>query len=685
MCGCQRITYHCLCRHKERQIERCLIYQLREEGSCWAYCFPRCQATVQRHRLNRVCQDCEKYFFETYGQAACKQFIQHFLDYKASKGWAKLAIDPRTVPRNLLVNQSRHSAPARIATQPGRQRVEGEGEVGAGRGRGQPFPVHPPMASRSPIIRHATQRRREGGVAKEDIVRLPVPAIKLPTPAHLGDRRHSARVSKQIDNLMRDWSVNGDCSSADSAHFKLEEVSDCSAMPSPLRVASREGQGKGKGREPPLPADPGLFAVGEDSSADESEGYPDYDYGAYDSEDNADEDHAHVGERRVLTPFPTAKYSASSPSSRPVIIPELAHLAQGRDLEVARRSPQELEHPTPKSGQSMDGGKGKGNGKGKGKTVRNVDSLSDISIVKRLTKAARKISIPNYEWYDYHGKWVPRVMSPPRGRRRTRTPSPESASTPTPPSSPAAGPSGHNVLPSKKDRETKRLSAIDIAMAAHDVPEALIPGSANSSAISLAVGVGDVPEWMIPGPGHDSPNPNPSPNTRAIAANDAKRSSAVSIERSPSLYFVTTQHNHSSPTGASARVRKSPSHEAVTVPPPQRLNGVLIPSLSLCPHTADGGSSRPASECPTCRGRFFKERGLPSADFLREECRSAVPAQSPVLVSVRVPRRRYSCAVQSCYCRDKSSDGKGKGKDSKKCPSCRERDAIAKKMNVSWV
>ncbi|RWA10046.1 hypothetical protein EKO27_g5055 [Xylaria grammica] len=102
----------------------------------------------------------------------------------------------------------------------------------------------------------------------------------------------------------------------------------------------------------------------------------------------------------------------------------------------------------------------------------------------------------------------------------------------------------------------------------------------------------------------------------------------------------------------------APPGQGYRLPPLQRYDGVLIPS--------------------TC-GVFYKERGLPSKKYVQEEIKSksaTLAEESPVLVSVRTPERRYSAGVQACYC---------DGQDNGKCPSCRERDRMAEELNMTWI
>ncbi|KAI0975524.1 hypothetical protein F4678DRAFT_417560 [Xylaria arbuscula] len=552
MCGCQRTTYLCSCRHKERIIERCHIYQLRQDGSCFAYCFPHCRTKVRKHRLQRVCRKCEEYFREKYGEEHHKRFTEAFLEYKEKKGWAKTAIDPRTVPREVLLQ--RQSAPAGLGA-----RMKKQPRV-----RGQPYPVHQNMTvpSTPPAIRN-----RE----------------RLPTPAANHDNRNPGPAAgvtgRQQDPRIFHMNLNLARTKRKGTPFPYERT------PSPNSSDVRFPQVSGDGV--PLPTDPNLFAVG-----DEEEDY------------DGDGDNDDACKARVFTPSPVPIYDSTNLPPGIGLIPELAHLAQGRRTSRARRrrSFPVLEHPAPKTYKLR-------------KALRRD---SDCSLVKKLTKAARRIEIPNLDYIEFEGMLVPRIMTPPKGSPRTRTPI-------TSDSSRAASPEPDS------DDDT---SAIDIAIAANEVPESLIPGRGAAEDV------------------------------------DGRRT------KSTSTYFVVAETDAHSPTGASARVRHSPSHESVVIPPPPRLDGVLIPSAAACPHHANKAKGSGDDECPTCRSAFFKERGLPSNSYPQRECRSAT---LPVVVSVHVPERRYSCAVQSCYCKGDKSD-----KDSK-CPSCREREAITRELHTTWI
>ncbi|KAI1436377.1 hypothetical protein GGR50DRAFT_693191 [Xylaria sp. CBS 124048] len=493
MCGCERTTYLCLCYHKERTIERCFIYQLRERGSCLAWCFPRCRASVRRYRLKRVCQECHDYFFNRYGKDHFKQFIEYFLAYKEAKGWSKCVIDPRTVAREVLLN--RHSAPAEMVTQREPQ----------GRGRGL-------------IITSMTN---------------PMESHQFYTGEAELKRPASSRVSSK--NRI-----------------------------TPVRTGS--------------------------SPARENED-------EYEFDDNV---HAHVS-----ASSPKARHgNGNNRPTRLPMIPEFAHLAAQGQANISQCTPPDLHQP-------IAGPRNRGQ-----HVARHSDSGSDISIIKNLTKLARDIDIPNVEYIEHEGMLVPRLLPVPEGRRRTCTPI----------SSPAQ--SQHATLEGPYD--CNNSSENDLTPAANAGPSPLVT------------------EFHKP----------------------------YSTDDSPSAYSV-----HSSPisrpsSGASACVRINPSDESVTIPPPQRLNGVLIPWSKDCAlHSQDEDKF---GRCAACRGAFFQERGLPPSSYVEEACRSAPLLKPSVLLTVNAPRRRYSCAVQSCFCADGDTDDE-------KCPSCQERDSIAQEFKTTWI
>ncbi|KAI0453316.1 hypothetical protein F5B21DRAFT_525856 [Xylaria acuta] len=645
MCGCRRATYIGLCTHKERQVQRCGVYQLRREGSCWAWCFPKCRTYARRYHVQRVCRDCEDYFRRKYGDHHYKKFIDYFLEYKERNGFGGTAIDPRTVPRGALLN--RQSAPARVLA------TETKGQGSPAPARGQPFQVHQPM-SRSirqvnrpltPMVTNeeADEDSEDDGddgygngydgwypaptaqVADEDV--FTSPRVVANSPARLANKELARRMIAERQAAQRQTAqVNEQAARGDLRSLRANPV-PANQQPAPVNRqgtpfphnsiprpngTSSPGSTPDKvslalalppGADKPLPTDPSLFAVG-DYEDEERDDY-------ISSADGSD-----VGGVRIFTPSPPPKYNSNNiPAGH--IVPELVHLAQGLLPQVIP----EIQQPTPRTPKNQK------------PVVRNADSVSDVSIVKRFTKVAKDLHIPNIEYIDYNGKWVPRVITPPKGKRNTRTP--------TPSSPPTAGPSDHNVVPdhiaNPGPYSYNSTTVIDIAIA---------PNAASGS--------------LIPGKG------------KAKAKADKQDSS---IEQFPSTYFVQTHRGVNSHTGTSARVQRSPSHESIAVPPPKRHDGILIPSSSH----AKGGKSTGDREAS--RGAFFKERGLPSQTYIQEECRSATLAQTaPVLV--HAPKRRYSAAVQSCFCDDKMKMSRN---SDDKCLSCRERDAIAEDMNMTWV
>ncbi|KAI1275463.1 hypothetical protein F5Y07DRAFT_177511 [Xylaria sp. FL0933] len=533
MCGCERLTFLCECRHKERRIQRCQIYQLRERGSCLAWCFPACRAKTRRHRVRRLCRECDAYFHEKYGGDVCGRFAQLFLDYKESKGWGKVAIDPRTVPREVLVQ--RQSAPARLGTQ---------NTGGHGRARGQPFQVHQPMAMRAmtsgtqPVIIPKGERRA--------------------TPPANGDHSHERRAAGQP--------------------IQQSGQQPPATRPStPYRYVDSLNK--------PLPTDPSLFAVGDDEDEDEGENVTKWEC--------------------IRTPSPKPKYTNGMlPPCLDVVVPELAHLAQGRQTGRARFrcATPELKQPAPKTYKAQ----------------RAIEKDVDSNLVRMFTNMARHIDIPNIDWLEFEGKLVPRIMTPPRGKRKSR------ASLPLPPRS-----------SSRLSITSAPYSAINIAIVANVVPDILIPGRRSIAS--------SAPEII---------------HSQEITILDSPGSS------SSSTCFVPGRADSRSPTSSSARVRFSPTHSEISIPSPRRLSGVLIPSSP----TYGGG-----------RGAAFRaECGLPSSTYLGRDCQSVQSARfapSPVLLFVHIPARRYSCAAQAaCYC-DNDDGGI-------KCPSCRERDAIGEQFHI---
>ncbi|KAJ2974106.1 hypothetical protein NUW58_g8762 [Xylaria curta] len=431
-----------------------------------------------------------------YGKSHSKQFTQYFLEYKEMKGWGRIAIDPQSVPRELLLN--RQSAPPRI-------------------GRGQPYQTQVPMTDHDANTYTAPAARVSQHPTPED----PQPASKSPGTPSTED----------------DFSSVGTPSGV-----RLESmVSPSIKSPASFFVP---------GKEHPLVTDPSLFVIGDDEEEEGDDDIP-----------SKELEEGGIAKGREATP---PLYNAGD-LPRGFVVPELAHLVPWRRPRFARRSSDpEIKQPAPKTPQTH---------------VGHVGSLSNVNLVNNLTEIAKDIDIPNYEYIEYEGRWVPRIMTPPKGKHRSPTP--------TPP----------------LDRRLSHHSATEhVANPGRD--------SQGSTNIGKALTANVVPDSLIPGGGHIPREDNGVPT-----------------------YYVVTHLDSRSPTGASAFVRRSPSHESVTIPPPQRLDGILIPPV--CLHHASAQEGESTSTCAACRGAFFKERGLPTQSYMREEQRSATLAEAPppVLVS----------------------------------------------------
>ncbi|KAI0203381.1 hypothetical protein F4808DRAFT_467445 [Astrocystis sublimbata] len=887
MCSCQKTTYLCRCSHKERRVERCPVYQLRKEGNCIAVCFPTCRASIERHTIRRVCKDCEDYFKSKYGSHHYRQFIEYFLEYKHQKGWSKLIVDPRTVPREALLQ--RQSAPALMREMGAEARPEVEREtevvrgsgvrevravrdepqVTRGRPRGQPFQISHPMIY-PPIAHEASEMERVSSVrdvkgargramltpnihvasetasiyvvgedSEDDEYELgeyvydthdghhqapPNTHVNsagntaLPYPEDTDDdgelavqlanhmlaehgkavargaaeatsskhRRHRVTTPPGLDPLgsgkreevsgprtsrgdLRSLRSNrepwvdpqsipervptpvphsgpttpvprsasaGSTSLPPGAGFFSDLRNDPASIPAPLHIP-----GNGKHNFPLHPhTDPGAFVYGDDMYEYEDDEYDDgqryledEDYG--DDEEFIDEDEYYGDDYEneslqspdgsvassafvevtpselgdpLCPPSPKPKYwSQTWPLGQTV--PELEHLARLRKsvLFLRGRRPKLL-HPTPRS-------------------IRNhVPNLrktgSDTSLVKRLTKAAKKMDVPNVEYVDEGGKWSSRKLTPPPGE--PQTPSPVStnssfernkvqrSSNVSPLSSQGSfSGSGSSGLTDYNDHAHSHnhntVYPVDIAAANDDVPRIWIPEDHQKSPTSL------------------------TNKGKGKATMQTEMEMEVEVEtkpkRTPLTYFVETHLDPDSPTGSSARVRKSPSHEKVVVPPPQWSSGVRRESQSRpYPHpysqtrsqsqgsgigNGEGTSSGPSAP----RTSYFKEVGVPSPQYLQEEAlvRSAGlwhesangngygygygygyrysdgerRKGAPVMVYAPQPRRSGSAAVQSCSCDEEGEvEGASMGeREREKCLPCREREREAREGGMSWI
>ncbi|KAI0552458.1 hypothetical protein F4679DRAFT_592457 [Xylaria curta] len=416
------------------------------------------------------------------------------------QGWGRTAIDPRTIPRAVLLK--RQSAPARM---PGTVTKSHENQ---GSARGQPFQAHQPMivprtipgtlhpvSSITPIIAHVDDEDDydERGPAPTAQVK-PVPSVE-----HIDDReltrrmvlkrkatqQQAAQASKQPAPVSRNLTTpkTPKLSSVPSkvglslalppGETFFSEVSSGPAWPAPLYIPSKRKV---------LPADPSLFAIGDDEDEDE-----DYRFSPSPVSSNGDVD---AGGASVSPLSPSPKNIINSAPTE-LKVPEFVHMAQGRRREVVSEGSFTDVELTPVISKNK-------------KPIVRKEKVSDASVMKKRSKGAKDLRVPNVEYIDYDGNWVPIVMSAPKGKRKTRTPSPEAE-----PSSQKPG-----------------LTTITIGIAANAAPEPLSIAKSKNKAFKYLV------------------QPLPDPD---------------------------------SPTGSSALVRDSPSHQKVAVPPPKRLNGLLVP------------------------------------------------------------------------------------------------------------
>ncbi|KAI8632909.1 hypothetical protein F5Y19DRAFT_472090 [Xylariaceae sp. FL1651] len=356
-CMCSNTTYLCLCRHRERLVEKCAFAQLRAERSCWACCFPTCKPYKRRYNVDRVCGECDDYFYHKYGKRQYKKMIESFISYKKGKGWDKVAIDPQTVPQEALL----------------------KGEPALPRIKGQPFSAHQHMS----MTGHTEWQQgpansgnaRQAGISR----RAPTPFLTEHIPS-----RASVHLVEQ----------GGTQSSHETSHM--------SAHFSPTEVSNRK---------PPIshylsgathpPVDPSVFVVGDDEDGEEDDGTGHRSFYPMPFGNNNPK-----GPGAPLSPSPQPQYHGNSlpPGT---VVPELAHLAQNSGLV---RKESNIRHPKPQvpALRHVE------------QAVRNRDSGSDISIVKRLTHRAQTTKIPDWDYIELEGGIiVPKLAPAPRGHSRS--------------------------------------------------------------------------------------------------------------------------------------------------------------------------------------------------------------------------------------------------------------------------
>jgi len=440
-------------------------------------------------------------------------------------------------------------------------------------------------------------------------------------------------------------------------HEDRGKAKDGNAVLQPYRYEA----GKNNKPLPDLPTDPSFFAVGEEEEEEDEE-----------TLFTSSPSPILSGFPRVPTPKSNYKFKSKSEEKKPMvyedpqpnyarempapgqIVPELAHLAQFSQQPLPVGTP-ELQHPCPVATKLRHKLK---------KVSSNGSIASEASLVTRLRLRAESMERRRQFVPGEDGIPVPVLDEAPKSRRRSWLAGNEQPAE-----------NSHSDEDKRGEDEGKcegegRMRKIDIALAAGAVPDSLIPGGAKGK----AKGKGRATVDRRSRDAHDSDDDVDVPSSAASTT---------------SRYVVHARADNTSPTGVSARVRNSPTHETVVIPPPRRLDGVVIPSASACPkhsntntNTSNGEGEKggKSPDCPECRGMFFRERGVASEHHV-EECRSAT-FPSSVYVSVSTPRRRYSCAVQSCYC-ERSRNRDAVVVD--KCPSCQERDSIAAEFQTTWI
>ncbi|KAI0838033.1 hypothetical protein F5Y06DRAFT_59535 [Hypoxylon sp. FL0890] len=111
------------------------------------------------------------------------------------------------------------------------------------------------------------------------------------------------------------------------------------------------------------------------------------------------------------------------------------------------------------------------------------------------------------------------------------------------------------------------------------------------------------------------------------------------------------------------------------------------PSLDSLMNTAGRGRTQSREIVPippprTAGLQNFRERGVPSALFLKEENneveQQVIHESLTMLVSISTPSPAYSCAVQACFCTPEDADDQI-------CPSCRERRRLERDLSMKWI
>ncbi|KAI0388956.1 hypothetical protein F5Y17DRAFT_165397 [Xylariaceae sp. FL0594] len=391
MCECRVITKLCTCRHKERIRYRCYWNQLRRSKSCLsalAVFAPSCHPHRERHRVERICIECRDFFYRTYGRAQYKEFAKIFLAYKESRGWHKTAIDPRTIPHEVLVHhrdQPSDKAAAKVDPVPyGYEHPMGISLL-------QPMPDYAAkMEGRAP-----------------------------PSPSPSPRRTKSIPLSRNVEA----WKQNNLPPLPSSSPEKVVHVLNDEEVRGVTAELHSYSYGRNKQNTKPLPGlpatDPGCFVIGEEEEEEEEE---------VDDDDNEESLFAcspsPILSRfpRVPTPRPTVpegKQRAPKPLEEPQpvytrailspgqIVPELSHLAKlSRDPSPVD-SP-ELQHPRPMVPIKKRG-------------VTDSLTTSEASLVTKLRERAESMERRRQFVPDEDGIPVPILDDAPRKLRHRQS------------------------------------------------------------------------------------------------------------------------------------------------------------------------------------------------------------------------------------------------------------------------
>ncbi|KAI1392159.1 uncharacterized protein F4822DRAFT_389793 [Hypoxylon trugodes] len=138
----------------------------------------------------------------------------------------------------------------------------------------------------------------------------------------------------------------------------------------------------------------------------------------------------------------------------------------------------------------------------------------------------------------------------------------------------------------------------------------------------------------------------------------------------------------------------APYVSSVSMASPSLPRSKSVTYLLRTPKSADslqGSPNRRVSPCSppvppprTPRTSHFREHGIPTPAFLEKENNDSEMTLTPgtpndVLVSVSLPSPSFSCAVQSCFCKPGETD------EAKKCPSCRARRRLERRLQMKWI